>query len=235
MPDFLPRADKKLLHWSVTFEHHLSTDARSFGLRDQDAAEYSIAHAEFAHAMALHCSNETNSRSGTVTKNEKRKLLKDLARRLAHIVRACPQVSNTQRVMLGLKETKPRQREVPMPPDAPGVIIRDYRDGTLKLRLFDPNSPTRRCRPEGTKGAMVYVHYGEITKERPINAAQVKHTPRICCQIDLNPKLTKPGEPIYITACWLGTRQQSGPFSRVMPLTIQLARQMIVPVMEAAA
>lgn len=217
MPDFLPRREADLLQWSTHFDRRINESPADLGLSPQEAADYRARHEAFAAAYQLARQPATRTASVVVAKDDARAAVVALARVLAGVVRANPAVTDAQRIALGLRvRTGPPSRIGP-PQAAPGlVVVPLVGRKAVRVRLFDPASPTRRAKPRGVAGAAVFAFVGEAEPGTSARWVFCRNTTRTTADIDLPPGVP-PGAAVWVAAHWFNPTGRRGPASPAVP------------------
>ena len=212
MSDFLPRREAELLNWIGNFDRKISLSAESFGLSPEQAAEHHVLYA--AYASLFQSANDPSKRTPSIitAKDTARESLKEMTRQLATIVRAQPQVSDEQRVELGLRPRKLGRTPIGRPDSAPGVSVLNVQGSRVRIRLYNPQSPTRIGKARGISGAMVFVHAGDTPPADPKQWRRHLSVSRTRLEINLGSS-AQPGQKVWIAAQWRNPREMTGPMS----------------------
>src|SRR4051794_7229259 len=100
--DFLPRGDGELVQWSSNFSRQLNDPEAHYPVPPELAAAYAILNDEWAAVYRAAIDPSTRSGSAIVRKNEVRSRLKREARILARYLQSRIELTDPQRVALGL-------------------------------------------------------------------------------------------------------------------------------------
>lgn len=205
---FLPDRDSALLAWSLNFQTLIVATPTLFGLTAQLATSYSAYHSAFATDLAA-CDPSTRSRSAVVAKNEAKEDLKANAKLMVNLVNGTASVTNAQKVSLGIP---PRMRPmpIPQPSEAPNLDVVSVNGWTVKLKLHDSTSGSKRGKPLGVNGASIFSYVGETP---PSDLSLYKFEGSLGkTKFDVVfPNTVAAGTQVWITAFWFNGRQQSGP------------------------
>ena len=126
------------------------------------------------------------------------------------MLRAQPLLSSAELVELGLRPRAQRRKQVAKPADAPSLTVLDCRCGVVELLVRDRDNDSRKARPADTEGVLVLFNKGEKPDAGGWTLLTVSGSTRL--RLELPPGI-EPGERLWLTAGWLGTRKQSGPFA----------------------
>ena len=209
--DFFPDREPEMLSWSANFASKLSADPQAYSITPQTAAEYAALHQAFADAYHLASAPSTSTRSAVQGKRDARKAMERMARSLAARIKAAPNVSIVQKVELGLnpRHSGGRGRPGGKPATAPVLQIRSVFAHRVTLSLIDPQSPTRRARPDDAGGAAIF--YQVDGHPRPAAWSFLTQTTRTRLTVNLHRAAATGALKVYLAACWLGSRNQAGP------------------------
>jgi len=218
--DFLPRRQQELLDWSRSFRNQLLADPAGSGVTAAMATEYAHVHDQFAAAYRLAVDPSTQSKQHTLIKNEAQKKLRALARRYSKYIQTRG-LSNERKQALGLTIARPGgwASVVPPPTHAPRLFARIERGRVLHLRLRDAQRSTRRGRPDGVRGALLYAYFGGLPTLETKSWHYLGTAPRTNVQTVL-PLSLEPGTPVWVTARWVNPRMQRGPMA--LPQRVQI-------------
>jgi hypothetical protein len=204
MPDFIPRRDADLLRWSSNFDQKINFSPASFGISHSDAAEYAVLHASFAQLYAAAVGASTRTPSGIIAKDDARAALVKRARQLANRVRGHMEVTDAQRLELGLRVKRRAtgmRRRIQRPSHAPVLQIISVQGSTVRIRLGNSEMPTHRTLPRDVKGAMICSYIGEQPPPTLAGWSLRPSITRTTCEVTFPPGLP-PGTRVWVTAYW---------------------------------
>lgn len=156
---FLPSTDAGLLAWSTSFSTQITATPTAFGLTAAQATAYAAAHAAYATAYAAATNESTRTKGAISGKNAARATLKVDASNLAGIVSHTATVTNQQKLDLGLN-VRSKPSPIPAPSDAPGLDVASVSGWTVKVKLHDSATGSKRGKPAGVSGASVFSYVG---------------------------------------------------------------------------
>jgi hypothetical protein len=207
---FLPNQDLALLAWARHFGEMISISPESWGLSGAQAAEFVGLTDDFAASLAL-CEPGVRNKSSVVGKNTARTAMKALARSLAFIVKGQTQVTDAQRIELGLSPRVGASSAIPRPADAPAVSVETVRGSVVRVRLSDA-SVMRRGRPPGTAGAIVMTCVSDQTPDTNAAWRFFDTTSETTIEIPFATSI-EPGTRVWVRAAWVNPTLQRGPMS----------------------
>lgn len=220
MPDFLPRRDGQLLAWAAGFGRGISEDPQSLGLTPAQADAYDSAYTAMAYEMHLASSGSTRTAAVVLQKSESTAALKSLARTLARIVRANPDVSANRRMQLGLDPGNRAATKILAPDASPDIQIKSVVGQRVTLRLYNTGEPSRSGIPRGTIGAQLFTCLSEDRPEADAfwQPQGLTSTARMMIEF---PASIRPGAQVWFAARWLSPRLKPGPMSSPVSTRVQ--------------
>jgi len=213
--EFLPATDGALVDWSRNFGQIISADPHTLGLSEVDAQTYQSLHQQLAAAV-LACAPQIRTMGLTAHKNAVRAELKALARRLVKLINGQADVSDQQRIELGLS-VRSRPKRATVPDEAPILKIRAVQGNRATVSL---SSETHRAKPPGVIGATLFRFVGD-QPPASMDAWQFAGNfgrSTITC---IFPTSVPGGALVWLRACWLNSRLQNGPFSAIQSAHLQ--------------
>jgi hypothetical protein len=189
-----------------------------YGLTAATVTSYTALSTDYTAKLAVAVARETRSPVAVENKNAARKLLKVASVNLARTITAVSTVTNAQLIALGMNpRVSPQPRPVPQTP--PSVDVLGVAGRLVDIRVHDPASGLRR-KPFGATGANIYTAVGATPPTDP-NLFQFQGTAtRVKSQI-LFPASVANGATIWISACWVNARGQTGMASDPISFTLQ--------------
>jgi len=145
------------------------------------------------------------------SKNAAREALKDRARKLASIVRGQHDVTDAQKIGLGLA-LRAKPTAIPRPSGAPGISIETVRASTVTIRLYDIETGGRRGKPPGAMGASLFIYVGQVPPETTADWRFYGNVGRMKVDVTF-PGGLAPGDKVWLTATWFNGRKQAGPMA----------------------
>jgi hypothetical protein len=206
---FIPSTNHGLVIWSRNLVTRLSTQAGHFGVPPARLATLADRQAEYAEAQAV--ATRESSRSATSDRNDARAALLAEVRGVVAILRAQQDLSDGQKVLLGLTVPNQRRKVIPRPSIAPRIMVRSVVGHRVNLLLIDQQADRLR-RPCDVAGAAIYLHVGEKPSDdrqkwhHVGNATRARHLVKL-------PSNLPPGTKFWLAAAWYNARAQLGPAS----------------------
>jgi hypothetical protein len=228
MGDWMPSKELDKLQVLQTFSRGLVERAAALGVTQADAAEARRLVEALDAAVLVATSPATRT---PVTVEAKRHALEramSFCRRLAQFIKLNPNVSDDDRLSLGLpKAEAPREwRRAPVPETTPILGIRGIIPGGHEVEIFDSTAPDRRGKPADVRGLELVAAYspngadGALSRENIIRTG----TPMGVLTRGMT-RVIHPNERVGSVANyigrWVNTRGEGGPWSQ--PLRMVLA------------
>jgi hypothetical protein len=205
---FLPDKDTALLAWSLNFQTLIVASPVLYGLTAALATTYSGYHTAFASALGA-CDPSVRSKSAVVAKNAARTSLKNNAKLMANLVNGTASVTNAQKVTLGIPP-RALPSPVPAPSSAPNLDVVSVNGWTVRIKLHDSTSGSKRGKPAGVIGASVFSFVG-IAPASDVSLYKFEgNTGKTTIDV-VFPNTLAAGTQVWITAFWFNGRKQSGP------------------------
>lgn len=203
-----PSREPEFLTWSKNLAQLLTSAPAEFGATIEQAASYSAAQEAFASSYQRANDPVTRSPANIEVKNMKKDELVVQTQAICKILQASPVMDNGKRRALGITI---RQGDTPInpPADRPFVEITSVDGWTVNLRLGGGEG-MRRKKPAGVSACYVFSFVGE---QPPAGLSGWKFdggTSRTTTSVTF-PTAFAPGTKVWITACWINAKQQSGP------------------------
>ncbi|MGH7215343.1 MAG: hypothetical protein ACREIT_11325 [Tepidisphaeraceae bacterium] len=214
--DYLPDKDAALLAWAQNFSRLINQTPAAFGITQEIAAEYGARLSDFANRLQAATDPATRGRRTVFLKDEARKILVALTRKVARQIGNTMSVTNDQRQELGITVPSQQRKSVPVPGTSPFIQVKsvDGRTVTIELR----QSRSKRGRPGKVAGATVFTHAGESAPEAGDEWKFATNTTKTTVQIPFGPSAT--GDTVWITAFWSNARDESGPAAKAVSVNL---------------
>jgi hypothetical protein len=209
--NFFNGTDAELYTGSAGFAAKISADPGAYGLAPGLCAQYASLNAAYAAAYEAVRDPATRTRGKTFAKNQARASLRRLASGLAKIIRGTPAVTDEQKIDLALN-VRAAPTRIPRPGARPAVNILSVSGRVVSVRVRDGESPGRRGKPPGTRGANVYSFVGPIYPADPSGWRYEGATTKNKLDV-LFPDSVASGTQVWICAAWFNAKAQPGPVS----------------------
>ena len=207
-----PTIDSRLVDYTTNFDAVLTADYAVYQLTLEQATQYttlSQAYVSAARALGTARAKGTRSEQLTTARDTARKNLLAYGRSLYKMVQGNASISDEAKIALGVHVPKSRSDQ-PRPTSAPTVAITDVTARTVKFRIYDPTSASKRSKGQYATGALIYSYIGEDYPADP--AGWTFHGPSTTFSNEITfPSTTAGGTQVWIMAAWVNRKLQSGP------------------------
>jgi hypothetical protein len=205
---FLPDTDPELLGWALAFSTRISAGWADLGLTEAEAISYSQTFAAYASALEA-CDPAVRSKTAVAVKNAARRALKTASSQTASLIKGTPSVTDAQKIELGLN-VRAKATTIPAPGSPPALGVVSSTAWTVKVKLRDSETASRRGKPPGVAGASIFTFVGDQPPAELSDWTFHANTGRSPIDITFNASLP-PGTKVWLTAFWFNPRKQSGP------------------------
>ena len=208
---YFPSTDAALLAWARNMSNRLSADHAAYGIDEQRAADFAALVDSYGDAYRAANLPGIRSRAATTVKNQARESLKAEARLIVSIVRGQTDVSDAQKIGLGITVPARRRQATPRPSHGPRLLITSMTGRTAQILLTNAELEAGRSKPRGVQGALIFFAAGD-QPPAPGTEGWKFHsgTSRTKCRVTFPVKLA-PGAKVWICAAWVNARKQLGP------------------------
>jgi hypothetical protein len=235
---FIPEADSDFAFTAAGFVATLRNDPATYCLSQENVAEIAEAVSAFRSLLAKTVHRFRRNSHLVMLKDEARKKAEAVVRQYANIIRANPDVSDTQKKMLRIKVRPKRLGSSKCPQHPPvlkfvgpgdgveGVhVLRYFESGEGKAIQLSGTYGMNRCaRPDGAVRIELYfdlIPPGEPVPQRPDERGWPKYL-RSYSRSPMEVEVPIPSEPMTIVywACWAGSKGDRSRWSK--PCVAQL-------------
>lgn len=153
---WIPTDDALLDPFVNNFQTLIAANPTTYNLVAGDATAITAAYTSW-HAAFLAATNPTTRTTATVaTKRLQKANVLAVVRRYGATIRANIGVSDALKIGLGLRVRDTTPTPVPPPATHPLLTMVDSTIGSQAIKVADETTPTRRARPAGTIGLLVF-------------------------------------------------------------------------------
>lgn len=211
---YLPAREADLLAFAQNMDNLITAAPATYGLTAPQATAFSILYTNYANALQLATNPPTRTPPAIVAKNDAKAALIDGPggiRELARIVQATPSVTNQAKADLGLTVRDGEPTPVPVPKGPPDIAIESVLNRTVRIRLRDMDNPDRRGKPDGVRGASVFMWVGsDEPPADPMEWSFFGNTTKTLFDVEF-PQTIAAGTKVWLTAFWYNTKAEAGP------------------------
>lgn len=211
--------DASIAAGSANFKSVIATEATALNLTTAQVTQFDGLDTTLQAAMVAVSEPSTRTPVAIRAKDQAIKNMRAYAILLAKIIYAVPTVTDTQLVSLGLLP-RPTRTPVGQPTVAPALDVRGVEGRLVTFRVHDAQSPTRRGKLPGTTGANVFSFVGPEAPSDPRAYHYEGTVTRTIGRLQV-PNTVASGATIWLSACWVNARGQTGPACTPVSVTIQ--------------
>ena len=210
----IPTNSTALVGFSQNFNDRIVADGvTDYQLTAAQVAGYTPLHQSFIDAQAaVVAARESNIRdSSLVAQRDSAQLaLLKYARTLYAFIQKNADVSDANKLLLGVKVVDSEPTPVPPPAYAPGLIVASVDGHVVRILLTDPPNPGSRRIPAGVDGAIVMSYIGETAPMSPSAWNMQGPISKMSTEVVFDSSL-EPGTKVWLAAVFFNGRKQMGP------------------------
>ena len=205
-----PRTDPKFLDWSDNIDGFIYEKPDVYGLTTAQVTAFHDLYVAFQAAYERTIEPSTKTAVATAEKNAVRDALRVEARRVISIIDGQANVTEAQRVALGLSARRADPKPAERPKWAPLIELVSAMGNGVTIRLLDARDTNRRGKPESVMGATVFSHVGESAPTTENDWTYEGNTSKTTLTVQF-PQTLPPGTKVWFTAIWYNRRAETGP------------------------
>jgi len=216
---FLPNKDAALLAWGQNFFMRINPSPEIYGLTKTQSDAFGVKNTAYAAAYQTAIDPISRTRGKIAAKNAAREALKIDARLLASIIEGQANITNEQKIDLGLTVRKTPSKNPP-PTERPAVNIVSVTGRTVTIRIRDTAESSKRGKPAGVLGASVYSYVGTTYPTDPTAWSFDGTTTKTTHAIVFADSVAN-GAQIWVCATWFNRKTETGPISIPVTTNVQ--------------
>lgn len=217
--DFIPSRDAELEAWLLNFKTLIAASPTSYGLVTADATAIAASYAAW-HAAYSAATNPTTRTHVTIAEKDAQKILTvDVVRTYSTTIRANGAVSDSLKLGLGLRIHDTLPTPIPPPSTYPLLSINGAGPLMQGLRAADQLTPTRRAKPAGSAGLLLFRAVGTAAITDPEQAGFLGFVTKAAFQSSFSS--SDDGKIATYFARWTNAKGEVGPWSA--PVSMRVA------------
>lgn len=201
--------DADIVAGSANFSTLITAAPTTYGLVAGQATAFATLNTALQSAYSASINPSTRTSVTVEAKNVALHNMRVSAVNLAKIIYSTTTVNDSQLVSLGLLPRSSRT-PIPAPSEAPIIDIVSVTGSTVKIRLHAADDSTRRGKPAGVDGAVVFSYVGAAAPNVESEWTNEGITSKTVVDIAF-PAETPGGSKVWFTAFWFNPRKQNGP------------------------
>jgi hypothetical protein len=215
---FIPTREAELNPWLGNFCGKIAAGPATYDLTVSDGMTLTHAYDAWHAAYTAAIDPGTRTRPTVNEKNRQRRAIIALVRGYASTIRVNPNVSNELKLNLGLHVRAAAATAISTPATYPMLSVTELRRGTQDLRIIDSSAPTRRAKPAGTVGLLIFRHIGDGPARTPQQAQFLAFATRT--EFTAEFAHADNGKTATYFARWTNFRGEMGPWSTAVSMPI---------------
>lgn len=201
--------DAEIVAGSSNFSALITLAPTTYGLVSGQATAFATLNTALQSAYSASINPSTRTPVSVEAKNVAIRNMRVSAVNLSKVVYSTMTVNDSQLVALGLLPRSVRT-PIPAPADAPVIDIVSVAGNTVRIRLHATDDSTRRGKPAGVDGAVVFSHVGPTAPTVETEWTNEGITSKTVVDI-VFPATAAGGSKVWFTAFWFNPRKQNGP------------------------
>ncbi|WP_017714874.1 hypothetical protein [Kamptonema formosum] len=218
MTSYIPRPDSEFNSWQTNFASYLSGNLEDLGLTEEQIAPIPEAQNKWLSAYNNHIAAQAAAESACQNKEDTRKAYQEALRRLVKQLQASPEVTDAQRMALGITVREASKRAVGVPVARPLARVDASDRLQHTIHFVGEDTPTRRAKPAGVMGCELWVKIGGAPPADPSELTFLgldTATPYVAKYAGEHS-----GKIAHYMLRWVSTRGDRGPWSQTVSAMI---------------
>ncbi len=216
---YIPRPDGDFDAWQANFITYAGNNAAALGLNlVTDIPPLTTAQGAWNTDRAAHTTAQMVAESARIAKDGSRTTLEAAIRELVRRLQASSDVDDAERLALGITVRDKTPTPVGAPLTRPVVSIDSGQRLQHTLSFADESTPTRKAKPDGVRGAQIWVKIGDPAPADPSELTYLGTDTR-------TPYLTTfdgsdANKVAHYMLRWESTKGEPGPWSETASATV---------------
>jgi len=212
-----PAGDANFKDFCVAFSSLYTIQPTVYGGTSSDATQLASLVTAYSSALAVSTLGTTRTKGTIAAKDTAKNALRAKLMELVKVINATVSITPQQRIDLGLLPKDSIPTPVPVPASAPQVEV----DAQGVLRLHDSATPSRKGKPAGVKGAVIFTKVLPVGTDGPTTPVDANFTMLATkSRVPLPLPSDADAKKLYVMAQWYNERGELGPVSNVAVTTV---------------
>ena len=212
MPNsYIPSRESDLDTWLANFKTLIAATPTAYGLVTADGTAITNAYNAWHTAYLAAVNPTTRTRATVITKNEQKSIVLGVVRGYATVIRGNAAVSDALKIGIGLHIHDVAPSPIPVPSTYPMLSIAGLGQGLQDLRAADQATPTKRAKPVGTAGLLLFRAIGTTPANDPSACSFLSFVTRAEFTAHFDP--SDNGKTATYFARWTNSKGEVGPWS----------------------
>lgn len=216
--NWIPSRESEFDPFANNFQTKIAADPTDYALSSSDATSITAAYNSWHAAYVAAITETTRTRDTIETKNLQKANMLSVMRRYAALIRPNTAVSNALKIGLGLRIADVDPTPVPPPTTYPVLSVAGGAPLEQLLRIADSATPTKRAKPAGAVGLLLFRAVGTTPATDPGQATFLAFTGKAKAETSFS--ASDNGKVATYFARWTNLRGELGPWSAPVSRTI---------------
>jgi hypothetical protein len=212
MGDWIDRTDGGLVTQSQAFSGAISSSPTTYGLVAADATALAADVTSYVNSYEASADPATRTKVTVEQKSTAKDVLVARMRSYGRRIQANPSVSSAQKVALGLHVRNTPPAPVPVPATRPVATVISSMGRSVKTRIADELTPSKRSKPAGVSEAEIFTFVGENPPADIFGWIYQGQASKTSFDVTF-PASVASGAKVWICARWCNRRGEAGPLS----------------------
>jgi len=215
---YIPPREADMDNWISNFRTLIAASPTVYGLVSADATAITNAFNAWHTAYLAATNPTTRTRANVATKNQQKPIVLGVVRSYANSIQANRAISDALKIGLGMRPRDNQPSPVPPPTTYPLLSLTGMSTGVQKIRAADQLTPTKRARPVGSAGMLVFRAVAPLPASDPDLAKFLGFVTRAVFESQFAP--ADSGKTATYFARWTNAKGQMGPWSNPASMPI---------------
>ncbi len=213
---FIPDSDSGFARMARVFSDNIALEPERYFLTAEDARDIGHAVSEFRHHLALASWPSTRSTRTIMEKDAARQRAERIVRKFGALIRANPQISQSAKVCVGVRERPGRLRRRECPKHAPHLRYLGSERGVHLLEFREEWGNRSRAKPRGASRLELFIEMVEPGRAIPESPRERPWYLRSFTSSPMRVEFPTPAGPRMIVywGRWADATGEVGPWSQ---------------------
>jgi len=216
--DYIPKADPEFNDWAKIYAEYININHLALGLTAAQNTDLQALFTAWKTDYDAHIAEQATASSFVEKKDDSRKFLEDKIREFTNLMQASSAVTDEQKAALQITIRKTTKTPTAVPSTRPVGIVDNRNRLEHKIKFFDEETPNSIKKPDGVRACEIW---HKIDGPPPVDESEVTYvasdtrTPYI-----VHFEGTDAGKMAHYMLRWVNTRNEHGPWSETISVTI---------------
>ena len=216
--DYIPKADPEFNDWAKNYAQYINDHFAELGLTVGQNTALQAFLAVWITDYDAHIEEQATASSFVEKKDTARKNLDENIRELTNLMQAGAAVTNEQKAALQITIRKTTKTPTAVPETRPVGIVDNRNRLEHKIKFFDEETPNSTRKPDGVRACEIW---HKIDGPPPVDDSELTYvasdtrTPYVA-----HYEGSDAGKMVHYWLRWVNTRNEPGPWSETISVTI---------------